>query len=340
MPNVDLQTAYHVRVKGRDYWYAWKGRGAPRLTAKPGTREFIAELNAALESRVTGDKSKIDGLVVQYKLNDAYLDLADSTRRNWSRWLDRIRDHFGKLSIRQFDRPTIRTDIKRWRAKWKDQPRSADYGMQVLSALLSFAVEEGKLGSNPCFGISSIYSSNRADVVWSDADLAKLKDHASVEVYRAAKLAELTGLRQGDLLLLTWEQINDLAIEKATGKSRGQRFATIPLYGELREFLATCPRTAETVLTTSRGTPWQGWGTGWNEAVKAAGLDAKGLRFHDLRGTAATRFYLAGFTIREIAVILAWSEDRVEKIIDRYVNREAILRQKIQRLDAAREKVA
>lgn len=319
----------------RVYYYAWKGRGAPRLKSTPGSKEFITELNAALEGRRVGDKSKVSGLVTAYRADKAYRDLADSTKRNWSRWLDHIRDHFGKLSIRQFDRPEFRADIKKWRDKWRDQPRSADYGMQVLSALLSFAVEEGRLGSNICKGISTVYETNRAEIIWTDADMAALKKQASVEVFRAAQLASLTGLRQGDLLALRWDQISDLAIEKATSKSGGQRSATIPLYRELRKFLATCPKVAETVLATSRGTPWKGWGTDWNKAMRVSGLSECGLRFHDLRGTAATKFFVAGFSEREIAVMLGWSEKQVERIIDRYVRRDAILRDRIERMDFA-----
>jgi hypothetical protein len=31
--------------------------------------------------------------------------LADSTRGQWSKWRDRVADHFGELRISQFDRP-------------------------------------------------------------------------------------------------------------------------------------------------------------------------------------------------------------------------------------------
>jgi integrase len=339
-----------VRKKNRTtytYYYAWKGRGAPRLKSKPGSAEFIRELNDALASRREGDKTKIDGLVIAYKASSDWLDLADSTKRNWSRWLDHVRDHFGKLSIRQFDRPTIRSDIKQWRANWKDQPRSADYGMQVLSALLSFAVEEGKLGSNPCKGISSLYTSDRSDIIWHEDDLTKLAEHATPEVFRAAKLASLTGLRLGDLLDLRWDQIGIQSIERETNKSRSKKrkskkgkTASIPLYDELRDFLAACPKGSATVLTTSRGKPWVGWGSGWNEAVRKSGLVEKDLHFHDLRGTAATKFFKAGFTEQEIAVFLAWSEKNVARIIAKYVNRETILKERIERMNAAAKAAA
>jgi integrase len=60
------------------------------------------------------------------------------------------------------------------------------------------------------------------------------------------------------------------------------------------------------------------------------------LHFHDLRGTAATHFYIAGLSIRVIAEILAWSEAQVEKIIRRYVARHAATRAAIAQLNEAR----
>jgi integrase len=150
----------------------------------------------------------------------------------------------------------------------------------------------------------------------------------------------LTGLRQSDLLTLKWSQVSDLAIERPTRKSRRRKkkpkVAIIPMYGELREFLATIPRQGEFVLTNSRAQPWKGFGSSWNKAMHTAGLHDRDLHFHDLRGTAATKMYMANLTIREIAQILAWSEDRVERLIDRYVKRDEILRDRIRRIDEGR----
>ncbi len=62
------------------------------------------------------------------------------------------------------------------------------------------------------------------------------------------------------------------------------------------------------------------------------------LHFHDLPGTAATRFYIAGLSIRVIAEILAWSEDQVEKIIRRYVARGAATKEAIRQLNEAKKR--
>jgi len=67
----------------------------------------------------------------------------------------------------------------------------------------------------------------------------------------------------------------------------------------------------------------------------AAGLHGKNLHFHDLRGTAATNFYRAGLTTREIAEIMAWSEELVERLIDRYVKRDVKLADRIRRMERA-----
>ena len=85
--------------------------------------------------------------------------------------------------------------------------------------------------------------------------------------------------------------------------------------------------------------PWTGDGLGssWWKLVQLAGLKEKGLRFHDFRGTAATRLYLCDFRLREIAEVLGWSEERVEKIINRYVKRDEILRDRIRRIEQGRK---
>jgi hypothetical protein len=66
-------------------------------------------------------------------------------------------------------------------------------------------------------------------------------------------------------------------------------------------------------------------------------LGANGLRFHDFRGTAATRLYRVKLPLREIAEILAWSENHVEKIINRYVKRDEILQNRIRGIEQGQD---
>jgi integrase len=79
-----------------------------------------------------------------------------------------------------------------------------------------------------------------------------------------------------------------------------------------------------------RGRPWTA--SGFATRFQRVKLKDRDLHFHDLRGTAATKFYVAGLSIRVIAEILAWSEDQVERIIRRYVARTAATKAAIQQL--------
>ncbi|UDL92224.1 tyrosine-type recombinase/integrase [Mesorhizobium sp. PAMC28654] len=339
MVTLELKGLHRVTAKGRVYWYAW--RGGPRLVGMPSTPEFFASYNEAIASRTTPDNNRFRSLVTQYKASADYNKLAESTRRNWGPWLDRIAGHFGELRIAQFDRPEkIRPIIRRWRAAYAETPRSADYGMQVLSRVLSYAVDPlGKIGSNPCEGVRQLYSGSRSEIIWTDNDVEHLKKTCSVEIAHAVDLAACTGLRVGDLIRLSWSHVDEDAITISTGKSRHQREAIIPLYQELRDALGRIPKRSPVILTSSKKRPWtvNGLASSFSDAKKIAWQKGDDLHFHDLRGTAATKFYTAGLTEREIAEIMGWEEDHVSRIIRRYVSRGAAIKERIRKLDQAKK---
>jgi integrase len=170
------------------------------------------------------------------------------------------------------------------------------------------------------------------------ADIAQLKRACAAEIAHAVDLAATTGLRLSDLLRLSWSHIGDDAITIATGKSKGRREAIIPLYAELNAVLASIPKRSTTLLTSSKRRPWtaDGFGSSFNKAKIDAGMNERDLHFHDLRGTAATKFYTAGLSERVIAEIMGWEEGYVAKIIRRYVARAAATKAIIAQLNQAK----
>lgn len=72
--------------------------------------------------------------------------------------------------------------------------------------------------------------------------------------------------------------------------------------------------------------------------VPLARPEGDDLHFHDLHGTAATKFYIVEMTEREIVEIMAWEEKTVSKIIRRYVGRSAALKERTKKLDEARKR--
>lgn len=330
MVKVDLKGVNRVvnRRTGEEYFYAWRGKGAPRLKGKPGSPEFMASYHEAIASRRPEDNGKMRALVALYRASPAFTGLADSTRRNWIRWLDRIVDRFGEYPVSQFGRTeAIRPIIRRWRDRWADKPRTADYGVQVLSRVLSHAVDLDKITSNPCEGIKSLYRVDRSDIIWTEADLDAFRAAARPDVWWGVNLAAHTGLRTGDLRRLAWSHIGPDSIVIPTGKSRGKRAAVVPLYDDLRAVLASIPRHSTLVLTGKNKRPLADGPNGscFRKARAKAFPDGTELHFHDLRGTAATKFYEAKLEPAEIAEILAWDEGSVDRIIRRYVGQSARL---------------
>lgn len=328
---VDLKGVFKVTAKGKTYYYAWRGPKAPRLRSPPGTAAFVEELANAHAERKGGDPTTLSGLCARFRASDDWKGFAETTRRNWSPWLDRIQVRFGDLRLAQFDRAAMRPEIRKWRDQFKATPRAADVGLQVFSRLLAFALAEGRLASNIVTPIPHLYRNDRSGIIWTEDDLTALASVAPLEIMWAARLAAYTGLRQADVLRLSWTHVSPLAIEVRTRKTGST--VTIPVYAALKAFLATVPKRATTILTNTRKQPWgSGFGSSWQDAVKAAGIDK---HFHDLRGTAATNFYRAGLSIREISAIMGWKEDNVEAIINVYVKRDELLKDRIRRMDEA-----
>lgn len=341
MAKIELKHLHIIKAKSRIYVYAW--RGGPRVAteAAVGTPAFMQAYNETIAAHRIPDTKLFSSVVSRYRASPYFAALADSTKKNWRPWLDRIDDRFGKLYTRQFDRADkIRPAIRKWRGKWAATPRTADYGMQVLSRVLAYAVDPlGELGANPCEGVKQLYKNSRADIIWTDDDLTRVKAQCSEEVRWAVDLAAHTGLRAGDLVRMAWSHVGEDAIIIKTGKSRGRTEAIVPLYDELRTVLDGIPKRSTAVLTSSRKRPWNkdGLSSRFAEAKNKAWPEGTELHFNDLRGTAATKFYVAGFTVREIAEMMGWEEEFVERIIRRYVSLTAALKDKIARMAEAKK---
>ncbi|HWK13238.1 MAG TPA: site-specific integrase [Rhizobiaceae bacterium] len=342
MVMVELKGLHTVKAKGRVYYYAWRGGPRIQTEAAPGTPDFMRAYNQAIEDHRAPDPDRFRAVVKTYRKSPDYLKLATSTQRNWSRWLDRIEDHFGELRIAQFNRTErIRQVIRKWRGAYAATPRNADYAMQVLSRVCAHGVDpQGKLVANPCEGIKHLYDADRSEIIWTETDIVQLEPTASEEIKWAVQLAANTGLRMGDLVRLSWSHVHEHEIILTTGKSRHKREAVIPLHDDLRALLKRIPRRSTAVLTSSREHPWteNGLGSSFNKAKIDASLDKRDLHFHDLRGTAVTRFYIAGLSTRVIAEIMAWEETTVERIIRRYVDRKAATLDTIRKLRKAKRR--
>jgi len=331
------------------YWY--RRRGGPLLMKFTGDT-----LGDALRAEIAGQQDLIDAyasptarpepsvitvreIVTRFKAApDGYLSLRDSTRKVWAPMLDRVVDEFGDLPARALNAKGMRRAIIDWRDRYAATPRSADYGVQVLKRVLNFGVDRELCETNPALGVGAIYKNNRADQIVEPEELTAILAHLSPAARLAVRLSAATGMRRGDLIDLRWSEVSDFSIERAAGKSTNGVRIMVPLIREARDVLAELrqirdsAKVASTFVLTSRKGPWHADGL-TSLFVRAAAKAGVKKSLHDLRGTAATRFVIAGLKDEEIADIFGWEPDRVRKIRVRYVDRARVAQGIITRLE-------
>jgi integrase len=310
-----------------------------------GSQELLTAYAAKAVISRGGDT--IRSLVKLYReVPEGLQSLAPSTRSQWVRWLDRIEEDLGDFPLKLLKAKGARRTLTEWRDRFASTPRQADYAVQVLRRVLAVGVEREVIADNPAVGIKQLYRANRADVVLSDKELEAVLTKATPHARYAIRLAAATGLRRGDLVALRWDQVHGNRIELHTGKSRGRTFVIAPLVGdgavvieELRlereRQIAEGRVPSAFVLTTERKTAWLG--PSLTQAFIRAAKDAEVSKaFHDLRGTAATRYIQSGFSSQEVATFLGWEHSRVDQILRRYVDPDRIAREAIERLEPRR----
>jgi hypothetical protein len=77
-PNLKSWSAHLITRK--TYWYAWKGRGAPRLVGEPGTPEFVASYNAAVAAKIVAPDGRLLRLLQEYQRSQVFLGLGKRKR--------------------------------------------------------------------------------------------------------------------------------------------------------------------------------------------------------------------------------------------------------------------
>lgn len=351
MAQITLKGLHQVRKvlkNGAVRWYAfaWRGKGAPtlwvgdhKLRAIPPGHPIIEAWKQA-KAAPPPDALTVAGLIDRYEKSAKFASLRPSTQADYLDSLRLIRAKWGKL-------PLVAIEDRRFPGllmDWRDQElapkrarggrvvgglRLADKVMSMMASLCTYAIKRGELTKNPANGLDKLHEVDRSDLIWDEEALAALRARAPTQVMRAVDLARLTGLALSDLITLPWSAVGPDVID--TRRLKTHRPVEIPLYPALRACLADQPRRSPIVLTNSRGHPWTASGL---SAVFRRARDKAQVRrhFHDFRGTAATALVQAGLREKEIALVLGWSEARVEAIARRYVSRSAVIASAIERL--------
>lgn len=350
------------RLTGRAVrWYVYAYRGGPQVMTADALKKpkltaealrLIADAQAVQQTISVPAPTTLLSLIRQWRSEDPrrpsspeWEALSPNTKKTWGSALNRIEEKWGAVPLAVFNDPRMTSKVIAWRNSRRATPRAADIAVDVLRALLKFGFQQGLVTRNAADGIGRLYKNGqRAEIIWTTNDLRAFSDVAGAQdrdVDDAVQLGALTGMRREDLARLTWSDVRDFDIVKRAAKSSQgrRRFANIPRIPELDAILDRLRSRhrqpgVDTVLVTAAGRPWN-LDTLSKEVTRIANnagiihVDPEtGVRkrkhLHDVRGTFATKLMTAtNLNNQEIAGIMGWSPEEVERIRRIYVDDSA-----------------
>ncbi|MFN7927896.1 MAG: site-specific integrase [Blastocatellia bacterium] len=284
-------------------------RAETRTQAKRLIQDILRELD-------TGGAALIDGASIGFRdyaetyrerLHEAVYvgDRKVSGLRSSSSpnaWLSILIDHFGSQKLRSI----THGDIEQFKLKRLATPThrgtqrsiaSVNRELELLRAVLHQAHRDGYILKNPFQQGRALIS--KADEVQRDRILTAEEEERLLAACtgRRAYLRALiivaldTAMRRGELLQLTWRNVNfdakTITVIARTTKTLKPRL--VGLTARAVEALQTLPQTRDLVFGIT-----DSFKKAWAAACEEAGID--GLRFHDLRHTATTRIVQAGIS--------------------------------------------
>lgn len=268
---------------------------------------------------------------------EAYLESADHLRKTekvQKGEIAALRQHvvyrLNHLPLAQFDVPRARRLIRDIEGDTRSNARKRRMGgpgaarktIRILSAMLSWCVNEGRLDRNPLIGALRLDGDGERDVVISTAEeYAALFDTMDKMVARGELrdfsrtfivVAALTGMRRGELRSLRWRDVSladrRIALTRSKGirlARRGVKVETVSLPPFAAAALAAIkPDTVDEdalVFVPRRGDAYK-IDDDWRRVRDAAGLPSD-LVLHGLRhsvGTVAVLAGLSGFEVQRL----------------------------------------
>ena len=302
-----------------------KGRRIIRVVG-PSKREAEAEI-VRLKAEILRDPYGFGKKAPEVLFEDhakEFLELySKQNKRSWARdetSLDHLKEFFKGWYLSEITAESIekykakrKADPVRLNAEKKPgadpklvSPSTINRELACLKTCLGKAMEWEKLDRNPAAKIKKFREPNAKERILTIDEMKRLLAKASDELQPALIIALNTGMRKSEVLSLRWKDADFVkgfihVADSKSGRSRdipmnGPVFETLHAMDRQREFIFENPETKAQVLDVK---------TAFHGACRRA--EIKGVRFHDLRHTAASRMVEAGIDLVTVSKILGHS---------------------------------
>lgn len=304
-----------TRILGRIRWFTIGRHGQPWTpeTARQRAREIVA--NPTVADTAAPTVPLTIGVVADQFMDTHGPKLKRSTRYVYQCLIRTyIKPAFGEQAITALTRAAVSAA----HAKWKNNPRSANHALAVLSKLMSWAEDQGYRpeDSNPCRRVQR-YKESKREKFLTAAELGRLGaalDKAETEhltgtyAVAAIRLLVLTGARLNEILTLQWTHVDlDRRMAFLPDSKTGQK--PLHLNDPAIAVLTSLPRFANNpyvICGNRHGMHLINLQKPWHVVRALAGLDD--VRVHDLRHTFASVSVAQGGSLPMIGAILGHTQ--------------------------------
>jgi integrase len=316
-----------VRAKGHIYFYHRKTM--TRLPDQFGTPEFMRAF-LALEQKheLAAGPGTLGALIQRYRASPDFADLAANTRRNRQWVFDYLKPLDG---MRLADIDSAFLYEVRDRAKVKHKRSFANLLIDVSRLLFSWASKRGLMDKNPALAVDKIRRPKDAKVVnrpWRAEELEIVLARASRQIRLAVAIAAYTGLRESDVVRVTWTSYNSVAFE--TRQIKTGEPIWVKAHSRLREILDQTSRVSPVILIGARGKPFteSGLRSSFFRQIRklvAEGKVQPGVSFHGLRHTLGTTLAEAGCDAATIAAVLGQATTKMAEHYSKTAKRKHLV---------------
>lgn len=270
--------------RGRSAW-EWKTPSGKtiRLCRLDQPPHVVLERHAeALKENPADDT--VEQLALLYHKSSQFQRLSKVTQADYEQASKKPLAVFGRMRPGAVKPHQIRTYMDK---RGTASTYRANRELSWLTVVFGWGFERGMVASNPCRGVRKFPEERRRHYVTPEA-YAQAYETAAPPLRVAMELAYATGLRQADILALTWQQIRPDGILVKQSKTQREVLKVItPRVQAALELAKTLPKPEGIecwyVVHTRGGRRYTrtGFNSSWHRL-------APGFTFHDLRRAGAT----------------------------------------------------
>ena len=281
---------------GRIYYYFRRAGTYARLPDNPDSPEFDAAYWKYRSGKTKApSRTTFDALITSYLATPAFLRLATSTRKEYRRTLDLIREKNGAKDFTALRRRDVIAARDTYAATW----RKANAMVDMLSILAGHAIDLEWISANPAKGVEKFKSESYEP--WPQWALDAYERTAKGTALTAYHLGVATGQRLADLCKMEWAHFDGEGMAVVQNKTGARLWIACPV--RLRTYLATLPRAGRFILARNLTQPLSK-----SQIQKAVGavraqIGANAFVIHGWRYTAAVQLAEAGCSDSEIQAV-------------------------------------